>query len=232
MLGQQTADLSWRPEEGSTRSYQMKFMTSADIPGQGQTQIEARFRLTTTVKGVSDGQVQVEEKVSNFQLLFGGQDMTEMMGGGGGAPPTTPVLRTYDMRGRVLKTEGGGEMEQMGGGPRMERLNAFHRPEGGLVKLNEPWFIDFKADKEAGLQSSRARFQVVGSEVVQGVACWKIETLYAELDTPDGMSSEGFMWLDSRTGELVALDVRMMNASFNPMMPPSNARVTMTLLPN
>lgn len=215
------AVVEWKPTLNATTKLNMKFTMQIDAGGQ-MMEIIASFNTTSKTTKIEGDKVTQEGSMSDFKLMMNGQEMGDM---GGAAPPEgEKVTIVRKLNGEVVSDS---SPEEMGGGPRMQRMNAFYFP-GKPLEFGDSWTHDWAADKAKGLQSARAKWTLEGEEVKNKVNCWKIAVVFAEMDTKDGISNMGTIWLDKSNGDLVYSKMNFQNVSFQDGMPPTNGVAEIT----
>lgn len=207
--------VEWKPKVDVTQKFQMNLAMQVDAGGQ-MMDINVGFLITTKTTKVEKEQVTQESTMSNFKLSMNGQEMDGM--GGGEDQMGEKTIAVRKLNGEVISDTTPAEV---GGGERMMRMNTFVYP-GKPLSFGDSWTKEWAANKDKGLQSAKAKWTLVGEEVKNKVDCWKIEVVFAEMDSADGISNTGTMWLSKADGEVVYSKNNFMNVSFQEGMPPTN----------
>jgi len=213
--------IEWKPKLDATTKLQMNMAMQIDAGGQ-MMEINVGFIITSKTTKIDGDKVTQEGSMSDFKLMMNGQEMGDM---GGGAPPEgekTTIVRKIN--GEVVSDSTPAEL---GGGERMQRMNAFVYP-GKPLEFGDSWTKEWAADKAKGLQSAKAKWTLEGEDVKNKVDCWKISVVFAEMDSKDGISNMGTMWLAKSDGDLVYSKMNFQNVSFQEGMPPTNGVAEMT----
>ena len=213
----QEVKLAWVPQVGTTYAWNMTVSMNIDAGGQDMAMEISMLNKNKTVK-VENGLVTFESSMADMKMTMNGEAFTPP-GSEGQAPEA--VTTVYKLDGTFVSRKGGGEMASS---VRAEQMNAFIYPSHA-VKINEPWFKEFPADKENKIPVAKARYTLLGEEMVGKYRTWKIEKVYAELDDPQGFSSMGTVWLDQTDGSMVKYEGEFTNVKFVDMMPPTSGKV-------
>jgi hypothetical protein len=207
---QDMTQLEWKPKVGEVVKH--KFSMAMDMG----TDVNVSFLITSKTTKLEKDEVTTESEMANFELLVGGQPMD--LGGqtpGGGEK----MVIVSKLNGQLVSDSSAAS--EMGGGERMTRMNAFLRPTKPM-KIGDTWENEWKADKEKGLQSSKARWTLAAYEPKNGVNCWKVDYVYAEMDSPDGISANGSIWMNALDGNMEYTKYDFQNVIFQPGMPAAN----------
>jgi len=206
---QDTTQLEWKPKVGEVTK--LKFSMAMNMGGD----IGVSFLITSKTTKIEKDEVTTESEMGDFQLMFNGQPMD--MGGEapGAGQKTTTVMK---MNGAVVSDS---STAAMGGGERLNRMNAFYRPSKP-VKIGDTWENEWKADKEKGLQNSKARWTLAAYEPKNGVDCWKVDYVFAEMDSTDGISANGSLWISAKDGNMEYSKYEFQNVTFQEGMPPAS----------
>ncbi|MCB0825735.1 MAG: hypothetical protein KDC26_06060 [Armatimonadetes bacterium] len=222
----ESVELKFQSKVGDSQIYQMTSVTPMDMGGQSM-EITFSARLTSKVLEVTEETYTVEATTDNMTLKIGDQPMP--MGGGGGAPDVpekTVVKRQFDAK-TGLWVKDLTENLAMGSSPRIEQLSAFAYP-GKAIKVGGEWFHDFPANKKEEIPVAKAKFTIVGSEMVGKWDCWKISHVYSEMEGNIPFGAIGTIWLDKKDHSMVKYVGEYQNVKFVDMMPPANSKVTLT----
>lgn len=214
---QDSTNLAWKPKLNEVIKYQFSMNIPIDMGGTPGT-VDVGFVSVSKVVGLDAELVTMEGSMDSFKIKINGQEM-DMSQMGGPAPDMSGTVKIVTkLNGEVVSDSTPAEM---GGGEGMQRMNAFYRP-GKMVKVGDSWEQEWKADKAKGLQSAKARWTLKGEEMSNGVACWKVDYVFAEMDTADGMSANGSLWINKMDGHMESLKYQFNNVSMSEMMPKSN----------
>ncbi len=207
---QDTTQLEWKPKVGEVNK--LKFGIAMNMGGD----INVTFLVTSKTTKIEKEDVTQESEMGDFQILFNGQPLDMGGEGPGGGEKVTSVTK---LNGTLVSESASASMG--GGGERVSRMNTFLRPLKP-VKIGDSWENEWKADKEKGLQSSKAKWTLKAYEPKNGVDCWKVDYVYAEMDSPDGISSNGSIWLNAKDGMIEYSKYEFQNVSFQEGMPPAS----------
>ncbi len=220
---QEPVTLKWDPKVGQQTEHQMDVTVSFDMGGMPGT-VDFGFITVSKITKIEGDQVTSEGSMRDFKMTMNGQEMDT---GDAAAMEAEKVVVVAKKNGEIISDS---TPEEIGGGVRQQRMNAFIFPEKP-IKIGDSWSQDFPADKELNLQSSKAKWTLVGSEQKLGYDTWKITNVWAEMDdTATGMSTMGTIWLRKSDGILVATEQKFENVSFQPGMPPMGGTAKMTLV--
>ncbi len=225
MAPQNSADFSKKPEVNSVR----KYATTISIPGDpnsGMPDVEVKMGSTEKTVAVDAETVTSETVVTAFDVLLGGQPLDPAMLGDAAEQMKKPAKMVYKHDGTLVKAEGG---DSMMSDPRMARMMSRKIPTG-TVEPGTVWEMEYPGDKAKGLESAKARWTYVGVETRANRPAYRIDYVFAELDSAQGMSVTGTVWMNSKDMTLIEMIAEMQNVSFNPMMPPSAGKMVTKLV--
>lgn len=220
-LIQDSADLSWKPKVNDSDKYHL-VMTSVIDMGGTPSELVVQMDITDKVISVVEDVVTMEEQISNFKILFGGQDVSEM--GGGGEMEIPKMTYKYKLDGSLVSVTGGDTGSQS---ERAAQMSQFMRPKGE-VKVGASWEHTFKANKEKGMPEAKVKYTLEGEDTVDGVKTWKIKAVYSEMTGTAPFGSVGTVWLEQGTGDLVQAKSEVTNVIYQEGAPPMNGTVVMT----
>ncbi|MDI9641371.1 hypothetical protein QPK87_06840 [Kamptonema cortianum] len=225
LIPQDAVEIKWSPKVGETVNHQMNIAMSMDAGGTPMD-INVSFVTVSKILSIDGDTVKTEDGMKDFKMMFNGQDAGDM--GPDASAMNQKVITTRKLSGKVVSIEGG--MSEMSGGPRVQQMNTFEYPSVP-VKVGDSWMLDFPKDASKGLPlAAKAKFTYEGDEKIGKYDTWKIAFVYSEMDDPRGYGNMGTTWLDKSTGKLVKLVGEYQNVSFNEMMPPSNAKITINIV--
>ncbi|MFM9874610.1 MAG: hypothetical protein ACKVQS_14235 [Fimbriimonadaceae bacterium] len=213
---QDMTQLEWKPKVGEVTK--LKFNMAMNVG----TDVSVSFLITSKTTKVEKDEVTTESEMGNFELMVGGQPMD--MGGQAPGSGGEKMVTVHKLNGVLVSDS---SPKEMGGGERMNRMNAFLRPSKP-VKIGDFWENEWKADKEKGLQNSKARWTLAAYEPKNGVDCWKVDYVYAEMDSANGISANGSVWISAKDGGMEYTKYDFQNVSFQDGMPPANGTGTVT----
>ena len=222
----ESVELKFQSKVGDTHVYRMTSITPMDMGGQAM-EISFGARMTSKILEVTEETYTVEATTDNLDLKIGGQPMP--MGGATGGPEMperTVVQRQYSAK-TGLWVKDLTENLAMGSSPRIEQLSAFAYP-GKAVKIGGEWFHDFPANKKEEIPVAKAKFTIIGSEMVGKWDCWKISHVYSEMEGNVPFGAIGTVWMDKKDHSLVKYVGEYQNVKFVDMMPPANSKVSLT----
>lgn len=219
---QEPVTLQWDPKVGQQIEHKMDISVQFDMGGMPGS-VDVGFITVSKIIKIDGDEVTSEGTMRDFQMFMNGEALDT---GGSETDMSQKVVVVAKKNGEIIKDTTPAEM---GGGVRQQRMNAFVFPEKP-IKVGDSWTKEFPADKELNLQSSKAKWTLVGSEEKLGYDTWKISNVWSEMDSPNAMSTMGTIWLRKSDGVLVATEQRFENAAFQPEMPPMNGTAKMTLL--
>lgn len=215
-------DLSWKPAVGYAATFRMVSNMSMDV-GQGQPMdMAVTVVVTSKVTKVEDGKVTVEGGVKDFKMNMNGQDMDGPPGGESPAGQTN--TQVFSMDGTLVDP---GKEQPMSGGERVRRLSVLYRPTAP-VKMGDSWTKEVPADKEKKVPSGKYKYTLEATETVDGTACYKIKYVYSEMEGATPFGAIGTMWIDTANRNLVKMEAEYQNIQYVEMMPPTNAKVSLT----
>lgn len=214
-------DLSWKPKVGDVVTYQMKTNASIDMGGQ-KTDIVFAMKMKSTVKAIENDRVTTESSGSDFKMSMGGQDMDNQGNQTGMDGITT---RITNLNGELISQETKGQA--MPTPPRMEQMNTFYRPKT-KVKVGDTWDHEIKADAKRGYVEAKARYTLVGTEMLGKKKVWKVSIIYAEMEAAKPASMTGTVWIAADNGEMEKWYAEYQDVSFADGVPPMNAVTTLT----
>lgn len=219
MLGaaQDAHTLAWNPQEGAKMTYSIEMSANIDF-GQGPSDLQTNLTLESLIKEVKEDTVTVQGSIKKFELLLGGQDMSDMMPGG--EEMTGPVTRVFTKRGALVSSSASSLFDN----PRFDQVRVFAYPEGP-VKVGESWTNEFKGDKDKKVPPSRGKFTLDGIEKVGEKNAYRVKIAFSELEGEKPMGALGTAWVDQSTGDLVKMDADINDASFAEGMPPMNFKM-------
>ena len=229
LAGQAEVDLTWKPKLNDVKRYKLEVNMSLDLGG---TSGDVKVSIVQSMKitKIDGDKVTGEGGVEKMSISFNGNDVDPSQGGG----PDPSAVKTVQVRslktGEVLSTETTGAGEAPPQNPRVEAMGFFWRPET-KVKIGDSWKKEVKADEKKGTKASLAKFTVEGEEEVLGHKCWKISYAYTETDVAKPYGAVGTFWVDKADGNPVKYEANYENVEFQPGMPPTNAKITMVLIP-
>lgn len=205
--------IAWKPKTGAVTKFNEK-VTVYNPPIPGMTgDMKLAFTLTDTVKDIkSNGDVVTEEKQTDFSMKMGDQDMSQMAGN-----QDLAVTVTQSANGKTIDrkiTAGPTDMDM----PRLNQLQEFTFPDHPLNQ-GDTWKLEQKGESEKGTYNSETVFTYEGSEVVNGVPCYKIQTDYKETNAPTPMTATITTWLAQDTGDVVKGTGKIKNAQLGEQMP-------------
>jgi len=212
--------VEWKPKVDMVNKFQMNLAMQVDAGGQ-MMDIGVGFVIITKTTKVEKEEVTQESTMADFKLSMNGQEMDGM---GGEMPADQKTTAVRKLNGEIISDTTPAEA---GGGERMGRMNSFIFP-GKPLEFGDSWTKEWAADKAKGLQSAKAKWTLEGEEVKNKVDCWKIAVVFAEMDTKDGISNMGTMWLSKADGEVVYSKMNFQNVSFQEGMPPTNGVAEIT----
>lgn len=218
---QDTVKLEWKPKVGETVNLQMAM--AMEVPQAGNIDVKFVVKSKVTKVDKDKSEVTTQSEIGDFKIFFGGQEMD--MGGQG--PSTDQKMTIVQKMNGVLVSDD--SPPEMGGGERVSRMNAFHYPDKP-VKVGDKWEYEWKADKEKGLGSAKAQWTYVAHEMKDGVDCWKVDYVFAEMDDPNGMSASGSIWFDTASGNIHYSSYQFNNVTFQEGMPPTSGTGQITRL--
>ncbi len=218
---QESTKLEWKPKLNEVTKYQFNLNIPIDMGGASGA-VEVSFMSISKITEIKDDLVTSEGSMDAFKVIFNGQEMDMSQMGGPDMSGTVKVVTR--LNGEVVSNS---TPQEMGGGEAMQRMNAFYRPKTA-IKVGDSWEQEWKANKEKGLQNAKARWTLKGDEMKNNVGCWKVDYVFAELDTANGMSASGTIWINKVDGQMEYLQYQFNNVSMNEMMPPSSGTGTVT----
>ncbi len=222
------ADFTWKPAVGETNKYKLDISMSADFGGQA-TDIKVSFVTVSEIKEVKDGKVTSEGRIENFRLTINGNE-SPVPDDGAQQPTDSKATVVQDLKtGRTISMDSKGADGQQQS-PRVRNLGEFRRPEG-TIKVGDSWKVEVPENKEEKTPAALAKYTLVGEEEVLGHKCWKVTYAYSETGVQQPFGATGTYWIDQAKANTVKFDASYENVVFNEMMPPSNAKVTMVLVP-
>lgn len=219
---QDAVDVKWAPKPASTAKYKMQLIAKGIEGPSGPAELKFTSVVSRLVKEVrTDGNIVVEEKQSDFVIMFGEQDVTSMV-------PITAVTSTnvYAANGEAIERKS--DAPDGMNNPRLDNALVFTFP-GKSVKVGETWTRTTAADTSKGLFPTETVFKYEGSEMVEKWNCHKISYTFKESGAPDNIESTGTLWIDVTDGEQVKGAYTVKNIEFGPGMR-SDAEGTVTRL--
>lgn len=202
---QDTTQLELKTKVGDITKFKFQMAMNMGVD------VSVSFLVTSKVTKLDKDEVTSESEMGNLELLVGGQPMDM----GGQSPAGQKMVIVQKLSGELISDS---TPKEMGGGERVSRMNAFHRP-GKPVKIGDSWEYEWKADKAKGLQNSKARWTLAAYEKKNNVDCWKVDFVYAEMDTADGISTNGSLWVNAADGVMEYTKYEFQNVTFQEGMP-------------
>ncbi len=219
-FAQGTAKIQYKPKVGVETQSKIEMLAKMDV-GTGPTDIEFSAVGTSKVlKVAEDGKITLESTQGQVKLIFGGQDMSAMMG-----DMTLVTTSILSPRGELLesKNNAGPEMSQ----PRLENAMVFLYPEAE-VAVGEMWKRNKAGNPNIGTVDSETIFTYLGTEKVGNWDCYKIKVAYKELKGATPVSMTGTIWIDVADGEACKADYDLKNMEFQAGLPPADAKIKIT----
>jgi len=213
-------DLSWKPKVGDVTTHRMNSDATIDMGGQ-KMQATFSIRVKTTVKAIDGDKVTLEGSADEFKMSMNGQAMDDA----GGQGPSGTTTRVVTLKGEFLSSETKGQ--GMPSSPRVEQMNTFYRPDG-KVKVGDTWDHEIKPDAKRGIIEAKARYTLVGSEMMNKRKVWKISVLYAEMTGDKPSSLTGTIWINAENGDMEKWYAEYTDVVFAEGMPPMTAVSTLT----
>ena len=209
---QDAQKIEWKPKVGE--AVNLKMAIAMEMPQIGAIDVQFLIKSKVTKIDKEKSEVTTQSEMSDFQLFMGGQPLDM-----GGQAPTSneKVTLVQKLNGQIVSDSSSAEM----GGERVSRMNAFHFPDKPM-KVGDSWEHEWKANKEENLGPAKARWTYSAHEVKDGVDCWKIDYVFAEMEDPNGISASGTIWLDTASGQIHYSNYQFNNVSFQEGMPPTS----------
>lgn len=221
-FAQDTVKIQWKPKQGAITKSKIEMVAKMDV-GTGPTDVEFSAVSTSTVTKVAeDGKVTIDSTQGEIKMLFGGQDMSSMMG-------DTQIATTvvFSPLGEVLETKSsaGPEMSQ----PKLENAFVVLYPKKDIA-IGESWKRTKAGDANLGTVDSETTYTYLGTEKVGDWDCYKIKVSYKETVGATPMTMTGTIWLDVADGEACKSALELKNVEFQAGLPPADATMKLTRL--
>ncbi|MBS1709657.1 MAG: hypothetical protein JSS65_13170 [Armatimonadetes bacterium] len=229
LAGQAEADFTWKPKVGQVRKYKLNVAMNTEIGGQA-LDIKVSMVNVGKVTKIDGEKLTLEAHVEDFKLNFNGNE-TEPPTDGANNPAAVKAIIVQNLKtGETIsrETEGGESPVQQS--QRVENISVFWRPTG-KVKVGESWTKELKKDDKKQTPAALSKYTVVGEEEAEGHKCWKVTFAFSEIGIDKPFGATGTYWIDQAEGSPVRMTADYENVQFNEMMPPTNAKVSMVLLP-
>lgn len=221
-FAQDAVNIQWKPKVGVTTKMQVDMVAKMDV-GTGPTDVEfSAVGTSKVIKIAEDGKVTLETTQGEVKLIFGGQDMSAMMGdmlitATTVMSPLAEVLET--------KSNAGPEMSQ----PRLENAMVFLFPEKAVI-VGDTWKRTKPGDSEKGTIDSETLYTYLGTDKVGNWDCYKIKVAYKELKGATPTTMTGTIWVDVADGEMCKAALDLKNVEFQAGLPPADATMKITRL--
>jgi len=82
------------------------------------------------------------------------------------------------------------------------------------VGVGDKWTIETKENPDIGLEDSKAEYEVIGAEKLNGVDCLKIKMTYKETTMKSPLSATSTFWIEKSSGDTFAGDSTVENLQF------------------
>jgi hypothetical protein len=195
--GKDPVTLQWKPKEGASYKFSTKFAGSV----QG-TDFQITADMVETIQKVNgDKTVTVVDKSSNMQGTAGGQEIP-------GIPDSQTDTIIEGPDGHVITRKSDAQQQN----PRADNFSQFIFPTNP-VNVGDTWKYVGKGDKAAGTYDYEIDYTYRGADTQNGIQCYKIDVTMKETSGSDPMSGAGTIWLDSDTGELAKVDIKLKNVA-------------------
>src|SRR5579884_2492357 len=196
---QDAVTLKFSPKVGDTIKYKMSASMDA---GGGTADVSGEF--TDKVTNVDDTSYTVEQTQSNIQVSFNGQQMSQ---------PDNTATTTRKLDGEIADIKSDQESPALW---RVAELNNFIYPDHP-VKVGDEWTYKVTADEKKGTVAATANYKVDSAEKIGTHDTLKIKTSYKEDGDSSAASSEGFVWIDAKDGEMVKARENWSNVPLGPI---------------
>lgn len=195
-----------------------KYKMDADVDFNGMSAKLTGF-VTEKVTAVDpDGTYMVESLQTEAKVKFGDQEMDI---------PETPATKTkFKLNGDVLDLQGGEEATGAAAW-RLANLSTFRFPDK-TVKVGDEWTVAIPADAKTGAVAATASYKVEGAERIGERDTIKVKSTVKETEGAEAASSDGFVWIDTKDGNMVKAEAAWVNAPFPGAPGPISAKLVLT----
>jgi hypothetical protein len=175
----------------------VKYHSESTFSYQGQDGT-VTLDLTDKVTAVdADGTLTVTKGTDNMKVNVGGQDVQ--------VPESPKMTVKYAPNGEPIDVTGD---DQSGSGHREETLSMIHLPDKAMV-VGDTW--DFKKTNDHGFIPIKGTYKVEAAEKVGDVDTLKVKATLEETEGDAPVKSDGYLWIDVKTGWTVKSDLQVTN---------------------
>jgi hypothetical protein len=205
---QEKVTLVYRAKAGQVMRYKHEVNLKTEAGGANQEfQIKSTEKVTVTVVSPS-GDITEENQEESSEFSVNGQKVP--------APETPKTTSTVTIHPDGVLAAYKNSDPEANKNKTSVRLFPADNPvfSNKPIAVGDKWSHEFKTDSDLGVRAGKADYETLAFEKVNGIDAVKLKVTYLETEGMHPLHSNGTVWVEKTTGDVVQSDVDYENLPF------------------